>query len=190
MAIYDVDAILEAEAQTVEESEIDNESVLDGMLEACESMMDALNESKARRRTLEVYRNKEKQYLDNAETYGELKDAAYRVGKNDMVDKYNYKREDARLKGTAYGDAADKYDPAMSPKYNKGPRPSDMSEKLKGQMAEKRYKEDLEEFNRRVAKLNGVKSTHDKPGYYKDLYEKKKAIKETCLTILSVIDDI
>lgn len=190
MAIYNVDTILESEVQTVEESEIDNESVLDGMLEACESMMNTLNESNARRRTLEVYRNKEKQYQDNANIYGELMDAAYRVGNRDMMYKYNNKRKDALSNKNKYGDAANRYDPTKSPYFNGGRRPGDMSEKLKGQKAEERYKEDLKKLNNDAVERNGVKPVHDKPGFYKDLYEKKKAIKETCLTILSVIDDI
>ena len=37
---------------------------------------------------------------------------------------------------------------------------------------------------------NATPAKERKPGFYKNLYDKKKAIKETCLNILSVIDEL
>ena len=68
MAIYDIDAILEAEAQAVEESEINNESVLDGMLEACDDMLYNLGliDEGARTKYVEMKAKQAKELEDKA----------------------------------------------------------------------------------------------------------------------------
>lgn len=173
MAIYDVDAILEAEAQTVEESEIDNESVLDGMLEACESMMNAINESKARLRTAEVLSKEAKKHAKNADAYSDLERAAQKVGHAELYEKYHKQAQDSINKA---------YNSNLNANKIKGVKSSpDDLDIYDNQEAERRFK----------AMYDAHPAKGDrKPGYYKNLYEKKKAIKETCLTILSVIDDI
>lgn len=167
MAIYDLDAIKE------QEEIADNDNILDGMLEACENMMDALNESKARLRTAEALSKEAKKHAKNADAYSDLERAAQKVGHAELYEKYHKQAQDSINKAYKSNLNANKIKGVKS-----SPGELDIYD---NQEAERRFK----------AMYDAYPAKGDrKPGYYKNLYEKKKGIKETCLTILSVIDDI
>ena len=163
MAIYDVDAINEQELAA------SRDNILDNMLEACDQMLNALDESKARYRTVEALNNKRNQYKKNSETYEELYDAARKVGNAKLAEKYASKKQDNDTKSSEIYDKLHMIDDGY---YKDGVEYR--------KMAEEKFKK----------MYNATPAKERKPGFYKDLYEKKKAIKETCLTILSVLDEI
>ena len=152
MAIYDVDAIREQDLTA------ERDGILDNMLEACDNMLTALDESKARRRVME--------YLD--------KDA-----------KSKDETADSLIKLRNSGIMSSKTNDKLSDKINDLKFNAEVSRKGKSMIDPSSYGDDPIEGGKKAEKV------------FKDMFNatpvkeaKKKAIKETCLTILSVLDEI
>lgn len=178
MAIYDVDSINESYSE---------EDVLDSMLEACDTMMDML-ESTATQRHFGVDVKSLKKYSDMNLLHGKLD----KVEKSKLVANMAAKRAAKQFHDGTYDKNVDK----AIEKHSNQISGYDLSD------------EELDNINK-IAKLGGKAASKAATGYalgrmaaksgadIKSAYdkaaakaEKKKAIKETCLNILSVIDEL
>ena len=163
MAIYNVDSINEQELAA------ERDNIIDNMLEACDNMLTALDESKARRRTVEALEKRKERYNNNIKVYRDLGDAAYKVGHEELAKKYSKKMHENRSKLND---------------VEKELKIFDVNRRVDSRNPEKSVERDFKRL------YDATPAKERKPGFYKDLYEKKKSIKETCLTILSVLDEI
>ena len=176
MAIYDIDSINEAEY------EASTDEILDNMLEACDSMIDALSESTAAQRHFGVTSKDMRKYVDSDpvanKVYGKKnligKMAVKTTAKNmNNIDKFNNvgakagKKVYKSITGEEASDDLMNFAKEYSKASNKGAAGALMSKAAKAGYDVKG------EFDKAKAKA-----------------AKKKAIKETCLNILSVIDEL
>ena len=185
MAIYDVDAINEQELAA------ERDDILDNMLEACDQMLSALDESTAAQRHSGMTSKNLSKFMDG----------------NPVIDKVYGKKNligSASIKAAAKELAKYKHDPEYKDKQmNKAVNATEKTMK--------KFDPDFEGFSDREKEVMKVKSDASqraavgatmskaaKAGYdVKGAFDKanakaakKKAIKETCLTILSVLDEI
>ena len=181
MAIYDVDAIREHDEDI---GAADSDSVLDNMLEACDQMLTALDESKARRRYFEALNKQADKHEDNSRTYESISRDLKNLNHGQAASEYYHK---AAKEGRKSGDLrwkAKRYDPEYLRNHYVGDDDEfDVEEKSPidaGKAAEDNFKKDLDAYP----------AKERKPGMYKTIQDKKRSIKETCLTILSVLDEI
>lgn len=186
MAIYDVNAIMESEQPEgyVDEEVIEEEAeaVLDNMLEACDQMMSALEESTAAQRHYGTTSKNLRQFTDIVPTPYNSKN---------IVGKMAVKKT---AKEIAKGD--EMYDKSLSlskKMYDKMGKDDDPKVHDRGwEEARVRNKAAMKgSIGATMAKAArtgyDVKGEIDKA---KAKAAKKKAIKETCLSILSVIDEL
>lgn len=167
MAIYDIDAIREQEAA------IDEDTFLDGMLEACSAMMDALGESTAAQRHFGTT-TKDRQNLERFLKWNHYEDISPRQ-----------LRKDAR----------DLADPELSKDLKSVEQIKKENPEMSIRDIEKARVETIADHKGYMGALMAkhAQHGHDVKGEFDKIHKrnaKKKAIKETCLTILSVIDDI
>ena len=163
MAIYDVDAINEQELAA------SRDDIHDNMLEACDQMLCALDESKARRRYVETLNKQADKHDENAGKYNSI---AYDFSKlhngqkaheyYEKADEERWDSEKLRQKAANYGSKSGK-------------------DIYLGKKAEQNFKKDFDAYPAKNER---------EPGIYKSIQDKKRSIKETCLTILSVLDEI
>ena len=161
MAIYDVNTIMESE----QDNFIDEETVLDNMLEACDYMLTALEESGgARNKYVDIMRSKS---WNN--TMKGIHANGYDYPENELAKQYFDLSEKQRAEANKY---------------------RNLDKMYSGERDDKESREGKERFMKDFGGPSGKKLGHDKPGEIKPLQEKKRAIKETCLTILSVLDEL
>ena len=181
MAIYDVNTIMESE----QDNFIDEETVLDNMLEACDQMMSALEESTAAQRH---YGTTSKEFSKYTDVVPSPYDSKNIVGKMALK---------KGAKEIAKGD--EMYDKA----FNRGKKVYNKLHKDDGPDDYKMSERDWEEtrVKAKAATKGSIGATMAKAaraGYdvkgeidkAKAKAAKKKAIKETCLSILSVLDEL
>ena len=185
MAIYDVDAINE------QEMAVNSEDILDNMLEACDQMLYALDESTAAQRHYGMTSKNLNKYIDL----------------NPVVDKVYGKKN--LIGGAAVKSAAKEF-----AKYKNDPEYKDKVANKSINAAEKimkKFDHDFEGYSDKEKEAMKVRTDASrrgsagatmtraaKAGYdVKGAFDKanakeakKRAIKETCLTILSVLDEI
>ena len=189
MAIYDVNAIMESEQPEgyVDEEvfEEEAESVLDNMLEACGQMMSALEESTAAQRHYGTTSKELSKYTDvvpnpynskNIVGKMALKSTAKQIAKGDKVYDKPFERGKKAYNKLHKDDGPDEY----------GMSDRDWEEDRIQQRAA--IKAAIGANMAKAAKAGyDVKGEIDKA---KAKAAKKKAIKETCLSILSVLDEL
>ena len=182
MAIYNVDAINE------QNEVVDTETVLDNMLEACDTMMSALGEG-AYRKYMNMQADKQDELLAKAKKYKDLSEKLtgkaavkaenkYRQAKDaarDMYDDQNSKGYVSNLGNTGSIRDDIESDGGFARKYGYGYGPS---------------RDAKSEWMKDHGDIGEDKIGNRKPGTFASKDEKKKAIKETCLNILSVIDEL
>ena len=179
MAIYDVDAINEQELAA------SREDILDNMLEACDQMLTALDivDEGARTRYVDRLANRNKK-LEIMKSAASSKKTIDRI--DDEIAKNNKKAVEV---GIAYDD---KLYPSDSGnwRYKDAETVSDRIHNSRHTLE----KESKAGKNAYKEKYGGPKGEdimgNKKPGMVLAAQEKKKHIKETCLTILSVLDEI
>ena len=183
MAIYDVDAIREHDEDI---AAVDSNTVLDNMLEACDQMLTALDESKARRRYVEALNKQADRHEENSKKYESISSDLRKLNHDQASSKYFDK---ATIEGSKSQDIrwkAKRYDPEYLKDHDIGSNghvyhdDEGKSSIDAGKAAEQNFKRDLKAYP----------SKERKPGMYKAIQDKKRSIKETCLTILSIIDEL
>ena len=233
MAIYDVDAIRESELM---EAETDSDSILDNMLEACDSMMGTLAfiDEGARQKYIDMLGDKQAKISKRMKEIKIMKDAAT---SDKVIGKFNSELGELRKEYDKLADEASKYSAKVGmqtrmtsrddldrssrstdkehDEYDKRRNIRDAVKKSKSDKDFKKSASDLGAYNRyglgsyahsdhSFEKAAKDKFNHDfgrdrqkedraaakKPGAILDAQNKKRAIKETCLTILSVLDEI
>ena len=185
MAIYDVDAINEQELAA------ERDDILDNMLEACDQMLSALGESGgAHQKYAKLLAEKDKalkKKIDDANYVGSGSKAHEK-----LINKYKAQRDELAEKAEKYVDGG------MSNAY--ASTAVELKNKIdkKDPNRAKTYGSYDDEAGYRYAK-NNFKRDFGGPGGEDPMVEKakrqeeirkKRAIKETCLTILSVLDEI
>ena len=105
MAIYDVDAIRESELM---EAETDSDSILDNMLEACDSMMGTLAfiDEGARQKYIDMLGDKQDKIKKRMDEVKAMKKAAT---SDKTTEKYDNELKDLRAKYDALADKASRY---------------------------------------------------------------------------------
>lgn len=181
MAIYDVDSVME--------SDMDTDDILDNMLEACDQMMSAIDESDAMQRHYGTTSKQYKKFYDGEP----ITDKVY--GSKNALGKMGVKstaKSMAKMNSGKYDKITQKLIDASEKRIKKAvPEYEGLDD---------RYKEELSlrgKASQRAA-TGALMSKAAKAGYdVKGEFEKakakeakKKAIKETCLNILSVIDEL
>lgn len=195
MAIYDVDSIMESE---YEDSTND---VLDNMLEACDQMMSALDESGgAYKKYMNMLADKDKaakEKIDKIDSIG----SGSKYHKN-LHDKYHNKRIEYARKAQKYT-----FGPDENRKWSITNPIDDSKENIYTSSASdyvgktnyfsklntigKNEKKYLHNGKAEFKKDFGGPGGEDKLAEKQKMHDaKKKAIKETCLNILSVIDEL
>lgn len=205
MAIYDIDAIME---HSEDISGSDKDSILDNMLEACDSMMESICKLDEGARMRYINRLKKQTNSDYE---------AFKTERDDFLSNYDEKKDNKeRAKKVAdyeskFIDSKDKLDKARGGSFVKDPswygRPvtphgdSEAEKRAAARARERRLsqaRENKENWKKEtsgpagddyVSRKIAGDSKHNKE-VIKDHMAKKKAIKETCLTILSVLDEI
>ena len=175
MAIYNVDAINEQELAA------ERDNILDNMLEACDQMMYGLAQidEGARTKYIDKLANRNKK-LEIMKSIASSKKTIDRI--NDEIDRNNEKAREVGIiepRGE-YGKNYYSAEETSGLIHNSPNSDSDYySKKGKRQYMEK------------YGGPGGKDIIGDKkPGMVLDAQNKKRAIKETCLTILSVLDEI
>ena len=237
MAIYDVDAIRESELM---EAEADSDSVLDNMLEACDSMMESIAciDEGARQKYIDMLGDKQAKINKRMKEIKIMKDAAT---SDTAIKKFDSELSVLRRKYDELADKASNYSAKVGmatgmyekdevmrrgsggrkitdeehDKYDEKRNIRNAVKKSKSDKDFKKNSSDLGAYNRyglgsyshsdhafeKSAKANfnrdfGLNNQKEdkvakkKPGAILDAQNKKRAIKETCLTILSVLDEI
>lgn len=236
MAIYDVDAIRESELM---EAETDSDSILDNMLEACDSMMESIAciDEGARQKYIDMLGDKQAKINKRMEEIKIMKSVATTdkaINKFDselkeLRDEYDALADKASKysakvgmhtglyadKGTSRGD---RYKPITDKEHDAYDKKRNIRDAVKATKKDKDFKKsasDLGEYNRyglgsyrhsdhdfeksakdkfnsdfRLDRQKEDRTAAKKPGAIVDAQKKKRAIKETCLAILSVIDEI
>ena len=182
MAIYDVNTIMESE----QDNFIDEETVLDNMLEACDYMLTALEESGgAHQRYAKMLVDKDKAIQDKIDKANYIGTGSNAQKK--LIDKYQNQRADLAHKTNKYVDggesngyASDAVDRKKSVEARYGSRLTSSPYHDIYRAAKNNFKKDF-----------GGPGGEDPMVAKQKLHDaKKKAIKETCLSILSVIDEL
>ena len=181
MAIYDVDAIRESELM---EAETDSNDILDNMLEACDQMLTALDivDEGARTRYVDRLANRNKK-LEIMKSAASSKKTIDRI--DDEIAKNNKKAVEVGI-----ADVSSWNPDNRSWRYKDAETVSDRIHNSRHTLE----KESKAGKNAYKEKYGGPKGEdimgNKKPGMVLAAQEKKKHIKETCLTILSVLDEI
>lgn len=191
MAIYDVNAIMESEQPEgiVDEGYVDEEAleeeaeaVLDNMLEACDQMMSALEESGgAHQRYAKMLADKDKAIQDKIDKINYIGTGSNAHKK--LAKKYQDQRENLADKAARFVDDGE-YNGYASDKVDAKRR------------ADSKYGDEnpyRDSYRRAKENFKNAFGGHgEDPMVAKQkLHDaKKKAIKETCLSILSVIDEL
>lgn len=205
MAIYDIDAIME---HSEDISGTDRDFILDNMLEACDFMMESICKLDEGARMRYINRLKKQTNSDYE---------AFKTERDDFLSNYDekkYNKEKAKKVAdyeSKFIDSKDKLDKARGGSFVKDPswygRPvtphgdSEAEKRAAARARERRLsqaRENKENWKKETSGPEGDShilkkipgdSQHNKE-VIKDYMSKKKAIKETCLTILSVLDEI
>lgn len=179
MAIYDVNTIMESE----QDNFIDEETVLDNMLEACDYMLTALEESGgAHQRYAKMLADKDKAIQDKIDKANYIGTGSNAHKK--LIDKYQKQRADLARKAEKYVDNGESNDYASRAVDFK------KSEDLDGRLIAP-YQNSFRKAKNNFKKDFGGPGGEDPMVAKQKLHDaKKKAIKETCLSILSVIDEL
>lgn len=190
MAIYDVNAIMESEQPEgyVDEEVIEEEAeaVLDNMLEACDQMMSALEESGgAHQRYAKMLADKDKAIQDKIDKANYIGTGSNAHKK--LVDKYQNQRKDLANKAAKYVDsgesngyASDAIDVKERTEARYGRKNASSPYRTSYRKAKDNFKKDF----------GGPGGEDPMVAKQKLRDAKKKAIKETCLSILSVLDEL
>ena len=184
MAIYDVDAINEQELAA------SRDDILDNMLEACDQMISALGESGgAHQKYAKLLAEKDKalkKKIDDVNYVGSGSDAHKK-----LIDKYKSQRDELADKAAKYidGGMSNHYaSNALESKKNIEKTEPEMA-KIYGSRRDSGYKYAKENFKKDFGGPGGEDPMIEKAKRQEEI-RKKRAIKETCLTILSVLDEI
>ena len=182
MAIYDVNTIMESE----QDNFIDEETVLDNMLEACDYMLTTLEESGgAHQRYAKMLADKDKAIQDKIDkaNYVGTGSNAHRK----LIDKYQKQREDLADKAAEYVDNGESNNYASRAVDGK----KSMEDRYGSRLARSPYRDSYRRAKNNFKKDFGGPGGEDPMVAKQKLHDaKKKAIKETCLSILSVIDEL
>lgn len=184
MAIYDVDAINEQELAA------ERDDILDNMLEACDQMLSAIGESGgAHQKYAKLLAEKDKalqKKIDDANYVGSGSKAHER-----LIEKYKSQRDDLADKAEKYvdGGMSNAYASTAVERKNKIDKTDRSRAKTYGSNDEYGYKVAKERFKRDFGGPGGEDPMVEK-AKRQEAIRKKRAIKETCLTILSVLDEI
>ena len=158
-------AIYDVDAINEQELAAERDDILDNMLEACDQMLSALDEhGGARNKYVDIMRDKSwKNTMKGIHANG------YDYPENELAKKYFDLSEKQRAEANKY---------------------RNLDKMYSGERDDKESREGKERFMKDFGGPSGKKLGHDKPGEIKALQDKKRSIKETCLTILSVLDEI
>lgn len=180
MAIYDVNTIMESE----QDNFIDEETVLDNMLEACDYMLTALEESGgAHQRYAKMLADKDKAIQDKIDKANYIGTGSNAHRK--LIDKYQKQREDLADKAAKYVDNGESNGYASYAVDRK----KSVDAEQGGFVAP--YHDSYRKAKNNFKKDFGGPGGKDPMVAKQKLHDaKKKAIKETCLSILSVIDEL
>lgn len=180
MAIYDVNTIMESE----QDNFIDEETVLDNMLEACDYMLTALEESGgAHQRYAKMLVDKDKAIQDKIDKANYIGTGSNAHKK--LIDKYQKQREDLADKAAKYVDNGES--------NNYASRAVDFKKRSEAEYGRfvTPYHDSYRKAKNNFKKDFGGPGGEDPMVAKQKLHDaKKKAIKETCLSILSVIDEL
>lgn len=180
MAIYDVNTIMESE----QDNFIDEETVLDNMLEACDYMLTTLEESTAAQRHYGTTSKNLRHFTDDI-----IAPSPY--NSKNIVGKMAVKKTANEIaKGDEMYDKPLSYAKKMYDKMDKDddPKVHDRGWEETRVRSKAAMKGSIGATMAKAAKAGyDVKGEIDKA---KAKAAKKKAIKETCLSILSVIDEL
>lgn len=172
MAIYNVEYVDESTAKK-------NDDLLDNMLEACDTMMAVLDEHGGAR--MKYVNMKYKEANDARDKYYDYIKKADTAKSDKEKDEYYDKAE-------KYNEKAYKAGGEVS-KYSSG-KPA-LIHRPKSDWGIKCNKEWKDQFMQDFGGPSTGSKVHSKPGEIKAMQDaKKKAIKETCLSILSIIDEL
>ena len=179
MAIYNI--------EYMNESTTKNDDLIDSMLEMCNQMMDVLDEHGGARNKYVKMKDKE---ANKNLTLAQLYQAQSILADSDKAKKnFNSKVYDHAIKMLDAGDKVATYTGKNDIDIGDGTKfihnhksENDISNSREGK---KRFMKDFG-----GPSSTGKKLGHDKPGEIKALQDKKRAIKETCLNILSFIDEL
>lgn len=188
MAIYDVNTIMESE----QDNFIDEETVLDNMLEACDYMLTALEESGgAHQRYAKMLVDKDKAIQDKIDKANYIGTGSNAQKK--LIDKYQNQRVDLAHKAAKYVDNGESSNYASRAVDFK--KRADLAGKAEKYVDNGRFVTPYQNSFRKAK--NNFKKDFGGPGGEDPMVAKqklhdakKKAIKETCLSILSVIDEL
>ena len=186
MAIYDVDAIRESELM---EAETDSDSILDNMLEACDQMLNAIGESGgAHQKYAKLLAEKDKalqKKIDDADYVGS---GSYAHKK--LINKYNDERRELAGKVTKYVDngLSNSYASSAIDAKNKHDKQNPNNIR-NNDVTLQDYRAAKKRFKKVCGGPGGEDPMVEKAKRQEEI-RKKRAIKETCLTILSVLDEI
>ena len=186
--------------------EMSSEQLLDNLAEACDSMMNMLDEGAYRR-----YLNKEAEKADKlekeADSHRKSSNAYYNAAENSPSEKVSNKLMDKSKEERSK--MAEKEQESRNI-YNKHagikPSSSDVPATMGSLKRELQHMDDRrgapaaagysnaheykKEWNKRHGDVGEDKFAAREPGTYKKIQDQKKAIKETCLYILSILDEI
>lgn len=180
MAIYDVNTIMESE----QDNFIDEETVLDNMLEACDYMLTALEESGgAHQRYAKMLADKDKELQDKIDKANYIGTGSNAHKK--LIDKYQNQRKDLANKAAEYVDNGES--------SNYASRAVDFKKRSEAEYGRSvtPYRDSYRRAKNNFKKDFGGPGGEDPMVAKQKLHDaKKKAIKETCLSILSVIDEL
>ena len=180
MAIYDVDAINE------QEMAVNSEDILDNMLEACDRMLSVLGESGgAHQKYVNLLAEKDKaiqKKIDAANYAGSGSDAHKR-----LINKYNDQRRILADNAAKYVDGGLSQSNVSTAVAIKNRLEKTDPRRAKGN--EPWYRSAKDNFKNDFGGPGGEDPMVEKVKRQEEI-RKKRAIKETCLTILSVLDEI
>ena len=180
MAIYDVNTIMESE----QDNFIDEETVLDNMLEACDYMLTTLEESGgAHQRYAKMLADKDKAIQDKIDKANYIGTGSNAHKK--LIDKYQNQRKDLANKAAEYVDNGES--------SNYASRAVDFKKRSEAEYGRfvTPYRDSYRKAKNNFKKDFGGPGGEDPMVAKQKLHDaKKKAIKETCLSILSVIDEL
>lgn len=184
MAIYDVDAINE------QEMAVNSEDILDNMLEACDQMLAALGESGgAHQKYAKMLAEKDKAIQKKIEDANYAGSGSYAHKR--LIDKYKSQRHDLAKKAAKYvdGGLSNSYAANAVERKNEIDKTDPYRARVYASNDESGYKYAKNNFKKDFGGPGGEDPMAEKVKRQEQI-RKKRAIKETCLTILSVLDEI
>lgn len=184
MAIYDVDAINEQELAA------SSEDILDNMLEACDQMLSVLGESGgAHQKYAKLLAEKDKALKKKIDDANYVGSGSYTHRR--LINKYNDQRDYLADKATKYvtGLRSGKYASDAVERKNEIDKTDPSTARIYGRGDESGYKYAKNNFKKDFGGPGGEDPMAEKVKRQEEI-RKKRAIKETCLTILSVLDEI